>query len=222
MTYNPLYPVCLNVRRQNFNVDRTLAPYWSPTMLQYFLCALALVPSLSCAYASPVCNNSSGGSEEEVHNPNVVLRNDGAYFRFSTLDGINIATSSSIDAPWTNVGSVSPQGSVIDLSGNKDLWALDCFFYNGLYYVYYAVSTIGMQDSDISPATSTTMETGSWTDHGSIDILANSNYNKIDPKPLLVLKHQARSTFSLAYTRMVSTRYQWQLHLRKSTVMPYV
>ena len=56
--------------------------------------------------------------------------------------------------------------------------------------MYYAVSTGGSQNSDIGVATSSSMDVGSWTDHGSIGIPANTdpnglNYNKIDPNLLL-------------------------------------
>lgn len=49
--------------------------------------------------------------------------------------------------------------------------------------MYYAVSTFGSQVSAIGVATSTTMEAGTWTDHGSIGISssAGSAYNTIDP-----------------------------------------
>lgn len=51
------------------------------------------------------------------------------------------------------------------------------------YYLYYAVSTYGSQSSAIGYATSTTMEVGSWTDHGSTGISSTSSksYNAIDP-----------------------------------------
>lgn len=51
------------------------------------------------------------------------------------------------------------------------------------YYMYYAVSTFGSQVSTIGYATSTTMEVGSWTDHGSTGISSSSGkaYNAIDP-----------------------------------------
>lgn len=39
---------------------------------------------------------------------------------------------------------------------------------------------MGSQNSDIGVATSSTMDPGSWTDHGSIGIPKSSNYNKID------------------------------------------
>lgn len=51
------------------------------------------------------------------------------------------------------------------------------------YYMYYAVSTFGSQSSAIGYATSTTMEVGSWTDHGATGIASDSTklYNAIDP-----------------------------------------
>jgi arabinan endo-1,5-alpha-L-arabinosidase len=47
--------------------------------------------------------------------------------------------------------------------------------------MYYVLSKTGTQNSEIGVATSKTMEPGSWTDHGSVGIPANSNYNRIDP-----------------------------------------
>lgn len=51
------------------------------------------------------------------------------------------------------------------------------------YYMYYAVSSFGSQVSAIGYATSTTMDVGSWTDHGSAGITSDSSkgYNAIDP-----------------------------------------
>lgn len=51
------------------------------------------------------------------------------------------------------------------------------------YYLYYAVSVFGSQSSAIGYATSTTMEAGSWTDHGATGIASTSAkpYNAIDP-----------------------------------------
>jgi arabinan endo-1,5-alpha-L-arabinosidase len=47
--------------------------------------------------------------------------------------------------------------------------------------MYYVLSKIGTQNSEIGVATSKTMEPGSWTDHGVVGLPANSNYNRIDP-----------------------------------------
>lgn len=51
------------------------------------------------------------------------------------------------------------------------------------YYLYYSVSTFGSQSSAIGYATSTTMEVGSWTDHGTTGVASDSSkiYNAIDP-----------------------------------------
>lgn len=90
-------------------------------MLSLHLLALAL-PSIITAWPNPICDNSNGGCEGQVHDPSVILRGDGTYFRFSTLDGINIATADSINGPWSYQGSALPNGSIINLPGNKDLW----------------------------------------------------------------------------------------------------
>jgi arabinan endo-1,5-alpha-L-arabinosidase len=47
--------------------------------------------------------------------------------------------------------------------------------------MYYVISKLGTQDSEIGVATSQTMEPGSWTDHGAVGIPANGQYNRIDP-----------------------------------------
>lgn len=53
---------------------------------------------------------------------------------------------------------------------------------NGVYYVYYSVSTFESQNSAIGLATSDTMEPGSWTDHGSTGVESSTGkpYNAID------------------------------------------
>lgn len=60
--------------------------------------------------------------------------------------------------------------------------APDVSLYDGTYYMYYAVSTVGSQNSDIGVATSPSMAVGTWTDHGSIGIPSdNATWNCIDP-----------------------------------------
>lgn len=59
--------------------------------------------------------------------------------------------------------------------------APDLHYADGTYYMYYVVSKLGTQNSEIGVATSTTLEPGSWTDHGVIGLPANSAYNRIDP-----------------------------------------
>ena len=60
--------------------------------------------------------------------------------------------------------------------------APDVHYIDGTYYLYYAVSAFGSQSSAIGYATSTTMEYGSWTDHGAVGVSSSSgkSYNAID------------------------------------------
>lgn len=65
------------------------------------------------------------------------------------------------------------------------------------YYMYYSVSTFGSQTSAIGYATSTTMEVGSWTDHGATGIASSSSkaYNAIDP----ALVEAADGSYSMTF-----------------------
>jgi len=126
-------------------------------------------------------NSCSGACN--VHDPAVIRRaSDGLYFRFSTGNEIQIATASALSGPWTIKGSVLPSGSSINLAGNTDLWAPDVTNVGGTYYLYYSVSTFGSQASAIGLATSTSMDVGTWTDHGSSGVGSSSGsaYNAID------------------------------------------
>ena len=64
-----------------------------------------------------------------VHDPYVVRRDDGTYFRFATFKDIQIATAPSMKGPWRDRGSVLPRGSQIPLPGNDSLWVSILFVY---------------------------------------------------------------------------------------------
>ncbi|KAK5159620.1 hypothetical protein LTS14_002762 [Recurvomyces mirabilis] len=88
----------------------------------------------------------------------------------------------SITGPWKNAGEVLPSGSKINNPGADDAWAPDVHYVAGTYYLYYAVSTFGTQTSAIGVATSTSMDAGTWTDHGSTSVASTTgdDYNAID------------------------------------------
>jgi hypothetical protein len=70
-------------------------------------------------YANPmacsgICNNA--------HDPALIRRADGTYFRFSTGGKIAIHTAPAITGPWTYKGAAIPNGSKINLQGKDDLW----------------------------------------------------------------------------------------------------
>jgi arabinan endo-1,5-alpha-L-arabinosidase len=61
-----------------------------------------------------ICNNA--------HDPALIRRDDGRYYRFSTGGKIAIHSAPSITGPWTYVGPAIPNGSLINLAGRDDLW----------------------------------------------------------------------------------------------------
>ncbi|KAK4120459.1 glycoside hydrolase family 43 protein [Parathielavia appendiculata] len=144
--------------------------------------AVALLPALVLGYSLPeacsgVCNNA--------HDPSIIRRSsDGTYFRFSTGGKIAVHTASSLSGPWTYQGAALPSGSSINLTGNQDLWAPDVFKLGSYYYLYYSVSSFGVQDSAIGVARSTSLDVGTWTDLGSTGVASSSTsgvaYNTID------------------------------------------
>jgi len=121
---------------------------------------------------SGVCGNS--------HDPALIRRSDGTYFRFSTGNKINIASAPSIHGPWTARGSAIKGGSRIKKKGNQDLWAPDVSKVGDTYYMLYSVSSFGTQDSEIGYATSSNLE--SWNDHGGTGVssVKGKPYNAID------------------------------------------
>ena len=96
-----------------------------PLIPSSFLCSLLW---LSLARAIPLQKRdyppvgACSGDCAYVHDPSVVKRADGTYFRFVTFNKITIATAPSLSGPWTNQGAAIPAGSSIDLPGKDDLW----------------------------------------------------------------------------------------------------
>ncbi|KLO05877.1 endo-1,5-alpha-L-arabinosidase [Schizopora paradoxa] len=130
-------------------------------------------------FPNPLPTNSGS-----IHDPSVILRDDGTYFLFSTHNNVSIQTTRDLTGTWVDVGSVLPQGAtkMESIPGWDDIWAPNVLSYNGLWYCYYAVSTFGVQDSGIGVATSPTMEPGSWTDHGEVySSVPGDLFNAIDP-----------------------------------------
>lgn len=137
-----------------------------------------------------------------IHDPNIYVQGN-TYYRFSTSGNIAIATASSLNGPWTYRGALLQNGTKIVVDPQRqDIWVRDANVPNcsgrrltnlGLlqapnvvkigdtYYCYYSVSVFGSQDSQIGVATSTTLDVGSWTDHGSLNVPKSEEYNLIDP-----------------------------------------
>ncbi|KAL6704234.1 hypothetical protein ACN47E_008402 [Coniothyrium glycines] len=110
-----------------------------------------------------------------------ILYDEGLYWRFSTSKNIQVASAPSLEGPWTYKGSLLPQGTSIKLYDNQDIWAPTVTKLDGLYYCHYAVSEMFAHNSKIGLATSKSLEPGTWTDHGEINIPFSEHWNAIDP-----------------------------------------
>ncbi|KAI9049925.1 hypothetical protein LZ554_006072 [Drepanopeziza brunnea f. sp. 'monogermtubi'] len=145
----------------------------------HLVAILAVVVPVFAAYPNPeVCTGACW-----AHDPALIRRaSDGLYFKFNTGGNIEIATSPSLNGPWTLQGFVLTAGSSVDNPGAKDLWAPDVSLVNGVYHLYYSASTFGTQVSTIGLATSPSMDPGTWTDNGAIGVTSRVGkpYNAID------------------------------------------
>ncbi|KAG5721688.1 Arabinan endo-1,5-alpha-L-arabinosidase [Termitomyces sp. T112] len=124
-----------------------------------------------------------------VHDPTMCKDDTGMYFVFSTGVGIEIRTSPDRTA-WTYRGMVWPNGASwtdpYTGTSNGALWAPDCTYLNGQFYLYYAASTFGSQNSAIFFAKSSTGLPGSFVNEGLVASTSpGNNYNAIDPNLLI-------------------------------------
>ena len=127
-------------------------------------------------------SESCKGNCSYIHDPSIVKRKDGTFFRFSTNGNIAIASAPEMQGPWEYLGAMLPQGSMIDVTEDQEIWCPDVFeLEDGLWSAFYAVSTIGSQNSRIGRATSQTLEAGSWEDQGEVIIEVDDRWNLIDP-----------------------------------------
>ncbi|KAJ3715602.1 arabinanase [Lentinula guzmanii] len=124
-----------------------------------------------------------------VADPTMCKDDAGTYFIFSTAPGIQILTSTDRTA-WTYAGLVWPDGAswtdAYTGTSNGNLWAPDCTYVDGQFYLYYAASSFGSQNSAIFFAKSTTGASGSFTNEGLVtSTVTGDTYNAIDPNLLI-------------------------------------
>jgi len=124
-----------------------------------------------------------------IHDPSAVIQCNGRYYVFGTGQGILSKSSTDLTywAAGPSVFSTPPAWTTSAVPGfTGDFWAPDIIYFNGLYHLYYAVSTFGSQVSAIGLATNPTLNptdpSYQWTDQGPvIESSTGSLYNCIDP-----------------------------------------
>jgi arabinan endo-1,5-alpha-L-arabinosidase len=146
---------------------------------------LLVAAAMLCAAA---CHS---GVHDVAPDPAIIAApNGGGYYVFGTGDGLPFWHSNDL-INWKLAGHVfatpEPTWSHQYVSNPAGCWAPDISLHNGLYYLYYAVSQFGTQDSVIGLAVNKTLDPASsdykWEDRGLVIASApgKTAFNAIDP-----------------------------------------
>lgn len=120
------------------------------------------------------------------HDPTLIKESNGLWWAFMTGQGIGVK--------WSTDGYHWTQGTQVfgsELSwwrnyapgmGSNDVWAPDCFYYRGRYWLYYSVSQFGTNTSAIGLTSCSSIVAGDWRDDGLVvSTNSGSAANAIDP-----------------------------------------
>jgi len=144
-------------------------------------------------HAAPGINERMQGDFAPVHDPCIVEK-DGTYFVFSTntkadTRGFIPCRRSADLVSWERCGFVFsqvPGWAREAVPRTKGIWAPDISFFNGLYHLYYSVSTFGSNESVIGLATNKALDPAApgfeWVDRGLVvQSRREDDFNAIDP-----------------------------------------
>lgn len=149
-------------------------------------------------YPSPVTMNGTipNNTDWTTIDPCLVRReSDNKVFLFTT--GSSNEPNGTI---WTADSLYGPWEKVTTTMADRESGAPQVYNLNGTYYMYYNSHTFNYtssgvtnpnateyeHDSSIYVGTSTTMEPGSWTDHGRLNITWKQEYNQLDASLLTI------------------------------------
>jgi arabinan endo-1,5-alpha-L-arabinosidase len=160
------------------------------------LLALSLgrsAPGRAAAQATGSINARMQGDFAPVHDPCIIQQGD-TYYLFSTsvktdVGGFVACRRSRDLVTWERVGFVFtqiPDWARAAVPRTKGVWAPDISFYNGLYHLYYSVSSFGSNQSVIGLATNQALDPAdpafAWVDRGLVvQSRLHDRFNAIDP-----------------------------------------
>lgn len=119
-----------------------------------------------------------------VHDPSIIKEGN-TWYIFGT--GVYLQVKRSSDGyNWRDIGTVFSRypswAKAYVPNHESNIWAPDIRYHNGTYYLYYSISSFGSNTSAIGLATTRSLASPNWTDHGLvIRSTAANNYNCIDP-----------------------------------------
>jgi arabinan endo-1,5-alpha-L-arabinosidase len=169
-----------------------LAPLVTLTALLLAVAGLAAPAAGAAAPAAPVLRG-----DLDVHDPALLTGGPGEkwYVFASGKPGkgggtIDIRSSADNGRTWAYDGTIwdaMPAWLTETVPGANNMWAPAIHRHGGVYYLYYAVSTIGRNNSVIALATNTTLDRSDpayrWVDQGKVIRSApGSDFNAIDPE----------------------------------------
>lgn len=121
------------------------------------------------------------------HDPCLIKEPNSLWWAFMTGEGIGVKYSSD-GLYWTQgtqvfASELSWWRDYAPNMGTNDVWAPDCYYYNGRYWLYYSVSEFGTNNSAIGLASCSSILTGDWRDDGVVVKTSSSvnSTNAIDP-----------------------------------------
>lgn len=146
-------------------------------------------------YDTANVNTESGWHTMNTHDPSIYKDGD-TYYVFSTdikvganqnplRPGIMVRRSKDLIAwDWVGYALEGIPKEAAAWTRATNLWAPDVFKMGSTYYLYYAASTFGSNQSMIGLATSSSI-TGPWMDQGAVVKTAKGDEaNAIDPNPV--------------------------------------
>ncbi len=175
--------------------------------------------SLVVDAAGPLTNYEFTGDTSPVHDPSIIRQGSTDYLfstdASSTQGGFIPIRCSTDKIAWKGCGYVFtslPSWIADAVPAATEIWAPDISFFNGLYHVYYAVSSFGSNTSAIGLVTNTTLDSTnpnySWVDQGLIlQSSSSDNFNAIDPNILV----DAGGSVWLTYGSFWGGIYQQQI-----------
>jgi arabinan endo-1,5-alpha-L-arabinosidase len=150
------------------------------------LCALAAAGTL--IWGQPGQAPAGPTADPQIHDP-VMARQGDTYYAFGTGPGITVLSSKDMktwqrEPPVFKTGPEWVRALIPDFKNSE--WAPDIYFHNGTYYLYYAVSSFGRNNSAIGVATNTTLDSKdpkyNWVDRGMVvkSVPGRDMWNAID------------------------------------------